>query len=120
MSTTVQVSKDTAQKLKDLKEQFGVKSIDDVLSHLMRGQGDEGDDIRSGSDEGDAMGAENDDEPRGKLQQGAFISALSGSPKAVKHFTGLEKAPYEWVVNGLHDAVRKCRFFFVMCLGPQV
>jgi predicted CopG family antitoxin len=118
MSTTVQVSKDTAQKLKDLKEQLGVKSMDDVIARLMNDQVDDGDDVRSGSEEEDAMGVENDDVQRGKLEQGVFASALTGSVKAVKHFTGLKEGPYKWVLKGLQDAVRKCHFFCVMCVGP--
>lgn len=95
-----------------------MKSIDDVIARLMKDQGDDGDDVRSGSDEEDAMGVENDDVQRGKLEQGLFAAALLKSAKAVKHFTGLKEGPYEWVVKCLQDAVRKCLFFCVMCVGP--
>lgn len=110
MSTTLKVTHALKEKLKTLKAQLKAKSAEDVILHLLTSYQDEDAAIGSGSDSGSDMQQEDDDEPRGKLEQGLFHEALGEDHKAVKHFTGLKWEAYEWVRNALRDVVCESPF----------
>jgi len=111
MTTTVQIAKGTNTLLEKYKGDHGFKSKDDAIRHLLSLSQGKGDDVPDDSDERDAMDYEDDDLPKGKLEQGVFYASLGNDAKSVKHFTGLKDSAYQWVRQQLTQAVRETLFF---------
>jgi len=49
-----------------------------------------------------------------KLAPGVLWASVGGDPKSVKHFTGLKKGAFKWVMNALKKAVCGVVFFVLL------
>ena len=113
MSTTIQIGKDTSAILKQLKEEFQVGSVNEVILKLLSERGEDGNQHPIIDDEPEAMDEDIDIVKNAKLQPGLLWTSLCGDVKSVKHFTGLKAEPYAWVETELVKAVRRSCFFCV-------
>ena len=101
MSTHVKVS----HRVKALLA-LGLKSVDEVLEHLLGQHGGEGDadgGERAGRKRGRAAEEEEENED---VPQLFSFETLVQEEKAVKCFTGLNHPCMEWVMKAMADAVR--------------
>ena len=96
--------------LKQLKEEFQVGSVNEVILKLLSERGD-GNQHPIIDDEPEAMDEDIEIVKNAKLQPGLLWTSLCGDVKSVKHFTGLKAEPYAWVETELVKAVRRSCFF---------
>jgi hypothetical protein len=54
--THVEVSRETREKLKEKKDELGLRSVDAVVQHLLSGSQDEGEEDSSSNSEGEDDG----------------------------------------------------------------
>lgn len=111
MTTHVQVSKASRDALKNAKERLGLKSVDDVIVHLLGYLRDDSDLRRDDSAQRKRSRAGEEDVEEKKVPQLISYDVLTREAKAVKWFTGLKQEAFDWVVRELQTAVRICRIF---------
>ena len=116
MTTTVQITKGTNALLEKYKSNHGFKSKDDVIQHLLGLSADKGKAVAAHPKKNDGRDDEDDELPKGKLEQGIFYASLGNDAKSVKHFTGLKDSAYQWVRQQLTQAVRETLFFLLFSL----
>ena len=106
MKASVEVKASTRDLLKQKKEELGLRSVDEVLVHLL-GQRDGGVDTDSGEGAGRKRGrAAEEDEENDRLLQLFSYETLVQEEKAIKYFTGLNQSCMNWVMKAMGDAVR--------------
>jgi hypothetical protein len=106
MSTHVKVSHRVKALLKERKTALGLKSVDEVLEHLLGQHGGEGD-----ADGGERAGrkrgrAADEQEENERVPQLFSFETLVQEEKAIKYFTGLNQSCMKWVMKAMVDAVR--------------
>jgi hypothetical protein len=106
MKASVEVKASTRDLLKQKKEDLGVRSVDEVIVHLLGQREGEVD-----ADGGERAGrkrarAAEDNEENDRVPQLFSYETLVQEEKAIKYFTGLNQSCMEWVVKAMVDAVR--------------
>lgn len=91
------------KKLEKLKKDWGLSSINAVISKLLKMQDNGGGPDGSDSDSDRPISEE---ETPGRVKQLFSFEDLKVEPKAMKWWTGLNKRTLDWVVQALEDAVR--------------
>jgi hypothetical protein len=119
MTTTIQVFVQTADLLKERKQQLGLSSLDAVINHLLRHQlAPRDDDVVAGGRQKRSR-APQEDVVEERVPQLLSYAALRSEPKALKWFTGLKTPELNWVVKALSAAVRSLSGdFFLSLLCP--
>jgi predicted CopG family antitoxin len=114
MATTIQVDKDTAKRLKKLKEELGAKSMDAVI-HKLLGLDSDGDEAGSVSS---ANEKDDDGEARHKKHQHEkqffHYEDLVKEDAAMKYYTGLKPMARLWLWNRLKNLVLCLWCFFFL------
>jgi len=100
---TSRINEAEKKKLEKLKEDWGLKSINEVISKLLSMH--ENDGGPDGSDS-DSNGPMSEEETPGRVKQLFSFDDLKVEPKAMKWWTGLNKRTLNWVIQALEDAVR--------------
>lgn len=113
MATSIKLKSATKEALKQLKEEFQVGSVDEVILKLLSERGEDGNQHPIIDDEPEAMDEDIKIVKNAKLKPGLLWTSLRGDAKSVKHFTGLKAEPYAWVEKELVKAVSRCCFFCV-------
>lgn len=111
MTTHVKVSTSTHTALKNAKERLGLKSVDDVIVHLLAYLRDDSDLRRDDSVRRKRSRDAEEDVEEEKVPQLISYDVLTREAKAVKWFTGMKQEAFDWVVRELQTAVRICRIF---------
>lgn len=103
--STIRVSNKLIEKVQNLKRRLNVSSAEDVIWELLRVYDAQAEAVASDSAH-DEPRRERRDDPE-KKTPGQLLSyvALSSSPVAIKHFTGLKEDPAKWLWKTLGDAV---------------
>lgn len=119
-TTTVQVSKVTMAKLKLLKTQLRLASVDAVIQHLLleAGHGEEAVAAAGAPAEGEA----DEDAPNENERPPQLITweALHSCADSLLYFTGLGPGPLGWLHDRLLDAVRPALFFLCAVSLPRL
>ena len=106
MATSVKVSHRVKALLKERKTALGLKSVDEVLEHLL-GQHGGGEDADGGERADRKRGREAEEEEENERVPQLFsFETLVQEEKAIKYFTGLNQTCMEWVMKAMVDAVR--------------
>lgn len=107
---TSRIGDDEKKKLEKLKEEWGLRSVSEVIARLLamhdNGPAPDGSDSDSGERPMDV------DEPN-PVQPFLSFAAIEQEAKAVKFFTGLRSGSLKWVKKALKDAVR---LSFIFCV----
>ena len=119
-TTTVQVSKVTMAKLKLLKTQLSLASVDAVIQHLLleAGHGGEAGAAAGAPAEGEA----DEDAPNENERPPQLITweALHSCADSLLYFTGLGPGPLGWLHDRLLDSVRPALFFLCAVSLPRL
>ena len=126
MTTTIKVTRGTADLLREKKVALKLKTMDDVVLHLLQeSEMDEDEDRAVGLRQKRAR-AEDEEEKPVRVQQLFAYFLLVEEEKAVKHFTGMSQKCVDWVMAEMEKAVSiSCVFCFfgvVLCtrmFGPR-
>jgi len=126
MTTTIKVTRGTADLLKEKKAALGLKTMDDVVLHLLRESKMDEDEDRAVGRRQKRARAEDEEEKPVRVQQLFAYFLLVEEEKAVKHFTGMSQKCVDWVMAEMEKAVSiSCVFCFfgvVLCtrmFGPR-
>lgn len=116
--TSIRVTDETKQLVKSLKRSLRMDSADSVIHYAL---------IKLKEDAARNGGDVDDEEPQPMEIDGdesvlsyrpfAF-DVLIKQPQAIKFWTGLKPALFDWVVAALTKAVRRARFFVAACVDP--
>jgi hypothetical protein len=118
MATSAKLSKETSACLKRLKDELGLSSVDDVIQHLCKEHDGNGGQDGARAKSGSEMDEEDEDVESAKLAPGVLRASVGGDPKSVKHFTGLKKGSFKWVMISRRRYVSFVFFvLFVSCLS---
>lgn len=115
---TIEVSKETRDNLKKMKEDEDLRNMDAVVRELLGKSlralkavvaihGVESEDIEEDEDDG-----------KTPLPQKMFSSELIRNVKALRYYTGLTILTYKWVLSAMRSAVRTFFFFAHLWCGP--
>ena len=120
MSVTVKVESPTRAKLKLLKTQLRLASVDAVIQHLLleAGHGEEAVAAADAPAEGEA----DEDAPNENERPPQLITweALHSCADSLLYFTGLGPGPLGWLHDRLLDAVRPALFFLFALSLPRL
>ena len=113
--THVEVSIETREKLKEKKEELGLRSVDAVVQHFLAGSQDEGEEESSSSSEGD-----DDGEPvkrrRIDVREALYsLEILDERPGMLEYYTGFDRPAVDLLIRRFSE-VSLGRAFFPLLL----
>ena len=118
MTTTIQVSRRVVGLLKEKKAVLGLKTMDDVVLHLLHeSEMDEEEDGAVGRRQKRAR-VEDEEEGNGRVKQLFSYFLLVEEEKAIKHFTGMSQRCVDWVMAEMEKAVSISRVFHFFRVVP--
>jgi hypothetical protein len=113
--THVEVSRETREKLKEKKDELGVRSVDAVIQHFLSGPQDDGEEESSSDNEGEDSG---EPEKRRKVnvrEELYSLEILSEREGMLEYYTGFDRSDVDLLVRRFSE-VRRERVFFPLLL----
>jgi hypothetical protein len=108
--TTIKVSEDTKEELKEKKRALGLRSLDEVIQSLL-GRASVAAGAVGNAQVGAGAGSEEiDDDGKTPLPQRLFAADLVKNAEAVQYHTGLRRGAYLWFQKEMVAAVRVFAF----------
>ena len=119
MKASVEVKTSTRDLLKQKKEELDLRSVDEVIVHLL-GQRDGEVDADGGERAGRKRGrAAEEEEENERVPQLFSFETLVQEEKTIKYFTGLNQTCMDWVMKAMVDAVRPFVHFGGFLVWPS-
>jgi hypothetical protein len=112
--THVEVSRETREKLKEKKDELGVRSVDAVIQHFLSGPQDDGEEESSSDNEGEDSG-EPEKRRRIDVREPLYsLEILAERPGMLEYYTGFDRPTVDLLIRRFSE-VRLERVFFLFC-----
>jgi hypothetical protein len=116
--THVEVSRETGEKLKEKKDELGVRSVDAVIQHFLSGPQDDGEEESSSDNEGEFAG-EPEKRRRIDVREPLYsLEILAERPGMLEYYTGFDRPTVDLLIRRFSE-VRLERVFFPLLLLCQ-
>ena len=116
--THVEVSLETREKLKEKKDELGVRSVDAVLQHFLSGPQDDGEEESPSDNEGEDSG-EPEKRRKVNVREPLYsLELLSERAGMLEYYTGFDRPAVDLLIRRFSE-VRRGRTFFPLSLFRQ-
>ncbi len=116
--THVEVSLETREKLKEKKDELGLRSVDAVVQHLLAGPQDDGEEESPSGNEGEDSGEPVKRRKINVREPLYSLELLSERARMLEYYTGFDRPAVDLLIRRFGE-VRRGRTFFPLSLFRQ-
>jgi hypothetical protein len=113
--THVEVSLETREKLKEKKDELGLRSVDAVVQHFLSGPQDDGEEESPSDNEGEDSGEPVKRRKINVREPLYSLELLSKRPGMLEYYTGFDRSAVDLLIRRFSE-VRRGRAFFPLSL----
>ena len=115
--THVEVSRETREKLKEKKDELGLRSVDAVILHILSGPQGEGED-GSSSSSGDEDVGEPVKRRKINVREPLYsLEILSEREGMLEYYTGFDRSEVDLLIRRFSEVRRELAFFPLVLFG---